>query len=118
VTQALHDLVVRRRQQQQLDVLVRVLEPLREPLDDAQRDLWMRPSITSSRDGARVTAVAERGRPFRIAISPKKSPVVSTARTCSVSPTLRRISTCPDSTTYICPPGCPSSNSTVPAVKS
>ena len=59
------------------------------------------PSMTSSRDSLRTTAVAERGRPLRIAISPKNSPAGSTASTRSVSPTLRRISTSPVWTTYM-----------------
>ena len=63
------------------------------------------PSITSSRAALRTTAVAERGRPFRIAISPKNSPSPSTASTRSGPPTRRRISISPATTTYITSPG-------------
>src|SRR5439155_10958489 len=66
----------------------------------------------------RTTAVADRGRLLRIAISPKNSPAGSTASTRSDSATWRRISISPVTTMYMSSPGWPSSNSTVPAGKS
>jgi hypothetical protein len=53
------------------------------------------------RRGGALTAVADRGRAFKIAISPKNSPAGSTASTRSVSPTLRRISISPCVITYM-----------------
>ena len=104
VAQALHDAMVRRRQQQQLDLLVRALEPQRERLDDAQRDLGPRAQhrlerLALDHEQARVGRARPRSpsaaAPLRIAISPKNSPGGSTASTRSVSPTMRRISTSP-----------------------
>ena len=71
-------------------------------------------STTSRRQSSTQVAVAERGAPFRIDISPKNSPCPRVERTFSTAPTRAEMETLPRLTTNISPPGSPSRKSTVP----
>src|SRR5439155_14780199 len=70
----------------------------------------VRGSMTRSLPCSAITAPAERGLLFRIAISPKNSPAPRVARIFSVSRTFLVMFTLPDWTTNISRPGSPSRN--------
>ena len=70
--------------------------------------------MTRSFESSAQVAVAERGRLFRIDISPRNSPGPIDERIFSTSPTFFETVTRPCWTTYISLPGSPSRKRTVP----